>query len=155
MSITKCHLCLLQPSHCTINTHWHFIVSLPCHKRILLLKACTLPDAGCQHRWLRGQPTELSFGSCLRETLSLPSVDRHGTMWTCYRTPNMSQMGQRLPNQDTRRLKNWLIENEAGGFTLRCKESCRRSIFWAAGWAWWSSGNLQSWSSWRWCQAAK
>lgn len=51
----------------------------------------------------------------------------------------------------------WLkaIQNKPGEFTLRCKESCHHSIFWAAGWAWWSSGNLQSWSSWRWCRAAK
>lgn len=40
-------------------------------------------------------------------------------------------------------------------FTLRCKVSSHRSIFWAAGWASWSSGNLPSWSFWRWYQAAK
>lgn len=59
MDIPKCHLCLLQPSHCTINTHWHFIVSLTCHERILLLKVCALLDAGCQHKWLRKHPNEL------------------------------------------------------------------------------------------------
>lgn len=38
MDITKCHLCLLQPGQRTINTQWHFIVFLSCHRRILLLK---------------------------------------------------------------------------------------------------------------------
>lgn len=38
MDSRKCHLCLLQPSLCTINTQWHFIVFLSCHKWILLLK---------------------------------------------------------------------------------------------------------------------
>lgn len=42
--IKKCHLCLLQPSLCTINTQWHFIVFLSCHKRILLLKVRTLQN---------------------------------------------------------------------------------------------------------------
>lgn len=51
MDITKCHLCLLQPSHCTINTQWHFIVFHSCYKRILLLKVCTLPNnAGYQEK---------------------------------------------------------------------------------------------------------
>lgn len=38
MDIGKCHLCLLQPSRCTINTRWHFIVFLSVQRRILLLK---------------------------------------------------------------------------------------------------------------------
>lgn len=42
MDITKCHLCLLQPSQSTINTKWHFIVFLSCHQRILLLKVWML-----------------------------------------------------------------------------------------------------------------
>lgn len=59
--ITKCHLCLLQPSHCTINTSWHLIVSLPGHQRKLLLKVCALPNAGSQHKRLREHPS----GVCL------------------------------------------------------------------------------------------
>lgn len=153
MDITKCHLCLLQPSHRTINTRWHFIVSLLCHERILLLQVCALLDVGCHHQQLKERPAELGSGRWrvpFFAGMHLPGVDRHVATWTRYR----ALVYQTKP-RDGFSLKSRLIGNEAGGFTLRCKESCHRSISWAAGWAWWSSGNRQSSSSWRWCQAAR
>lgn len=92
--------------------------------------------------------------------MCLPTVDRHVSTWTRYRASSWARstylrMFQCLPNQAMRQSQSEILKNKVGGFTLRCKESCHRSIFWAAGWAWWSSGNLQSSSSWRWCQAAK
>lgn len=59
MDITKCHLCLLQPGQRTINTQWHFIVFLSCHRRILLLKVFArslmlrINSAGRRRIWLR------------------------------------------------------------------------------------------------------
>lgn len=59
MDITKCHLCLLQPGQRTINTQWHFIVFLSCHRRILLLKVFArslmlrINSAGWRRIWPR------------------------------------------------------------------------------------------------------
>lgn len=117
----KCHLYLLQPSRCTINTRWHF------------------KSFWCAMKWYYS----------LR---SLKSASFWMQTWWQMGRVNVSALTK---PRDLFGLKSGLIKNQAGGFTLRCTESCHRSIFWAAGWAWWSSGNPQSSSSWRWCQAAK